>query len=236
MLTIGLIEDDAACRQEEKQALYKWSEESGEPIKIIDCPSDEAFFFELEAGTTFDILIIDVMLTGSMRGTDLAHRIREADSRVAILFLTQVDDAFQEAFEVGAVQYLIKPVKYPLLRHNMDRALRQLRQDDSGYFTFSQGKGNVKRVFYRDILYFESASQHVIIHMKDESTYDDWRPLKDVEKELPPEFVRAHRSYILNIRHVDRLVSRTACIGSTELPIGRNHLQNVRRAWAEFHV
>lgn len=235
MLRIALIEDEADCRQEVRQALEKWSRESGEPIAITDYRSGEAFFFDVEPGVSFDVLIIDIMLTGSIQGTDIAYRMREADSRVAILFLTQVTDAFQDGFEVGALQYMMKPLKYPLLRRSMCRALKHLQKDDLEYFVLSQGKGNIFRILTKDILYLESASQHVIIHTKDGSAYNDWRPLKDVEKELPPEFVRAHRSYVLNLRHVNRLASRTAYIGDTVLPIGRTSLQKMRRAWSEFH-
>ena len=235
MLTIGVIEDEKRNQEQTVIALHKWSQETGETIRVKEYKDAKSFFFDFEDGESFDVLIMDIILPASVAGTEIARRVRERDKRVIILFLTQVTDSFQDGFEVSALQYLIKPLIYPLLRRSLDRAAAQLRETEVTYYTFNHGKGKMMRLAHDDILFIESQSQHVIIHTADGQRFDDWSRLKDVEKELPAGFVRTHRSYIVNLHHVDRLEYRSVFVGQEELPVSRTYLDRVRREWSDIH-
>ena len=236
MLRIGLIEDEPVHGENTVSALKLWSEENGTPITVKEYRTDKAFFFDLDDGMPFDVLIVDIILEGStMSGTDIAYTVRRRDERIKILFLTRVTDAFQDGFELGALQYLMKPLKYPQLRRTMDRALLELTKQDATYFILRHGKDSVFRIAHNDILYMESSAQRVVIQTTAGRTYTDWRPLKDIEHALPEDFARIHRSYIVNLQHVDRLDARACFVRDKRLPISRTYLADVRRAWSSAH-
>lgn len=234
MLKIALIEDEPEDCAAAEQALRQWSEESGEEIETESYPSARAFFFDYDEGRVFDVLVVDIELESASAGMDLARTVRSRDQYVSIFFLTHLDDVYQDAFEVSALQYLIKPLKYAQLRRCLERTMQQKRFVEDTTYMLNQGKGNQQRIFCSEILYFEAIEQHVVIHMTNGTAYKEWIRLKDVEKQLPKEFVRIHRKYIVNVRHVTRIEPRWVTVGGKKLSVSRGHLEEVRRAWSSL--
>ncbi|MBS5586882.1 MAG: LytTR family transcriptional regulator DNA-binding domain-containing protein, partial [Clostridiales bacterium] len=103
---------------------------------------------------------------------------------------------------------LLAPFREEAMRMSLDRALRDYtalyeQEGQNGYMTLTSGK-TLRRIAYRDIQYLEAQDKLLNICTK-RYAVSVRGSLNAVEKELPQEFIRCHRSYIVNRLHIERL-------------------------------
>ena len=110
MFRIAICEDEKAQREYLSKLLDLWQERSGRKAVVSLFTSAEQFMFETEGKYPYDLFLLDIQM-GQMNGVELARKIREKDTEVVIIFLTGIKDYAIEGYEVGAVRYLLKPVK-----------------------------------------------------------------------------------------------------------------------------
>lgn len=175
--------------------------------------------------TEHDLVFLDIEFGGfgaGMDGMELAKRIRSMDAcrQPILIFVTGYEKYVYDAFDVGAFQYLVKPVDEQKFAEVFDRANRQIRSRQvlSGQ-ALSEAEqrrkkfvipyaGEKKVIPLHDIYYMESQNHAIVLHLKSESTADVGRleyygKIGDVEKELAGQFYRIHRGYLINLFHVE---------------------------------
>ena len=166
-----------------------------------------------------DIIFLDIQMPG-LSGLEVAYQLRK--SNALIVFSTAYDQYAIQAFEVEALDYLIKPFTDKRFNEVLTRAKKMIELNQRKQFSdrvermyqnYSQGsapslteliipnRGLEDRIPIDDILYFESSSVYVIIHTKrKQHIYRSAMEL--LSKQLPQQFVRIHRSFIINMNHV----------------------------------
>jgi len=111
----------------------------------------------------FDVYLLDVYMSG-MLGTDAARELRRLDSKGEMVFLTSSRSHAVEAFEVDAVQYLVKPYTEEAFYSALDKILNRMSEERRHMVTLKSSEGTV-RIFSRDILYTESSrNNYQVIH------------------------------------------------------------------------
>ncbi|MEO8194486.1 MAG: LytTR family DNA-binding domain-containing protein [Gemmatimonadales bacterium] len=167
-----------------------------------------------------DIVLLDVQMP-ELDGFDVISEIG-AQNMPAVIFATAFDDYAIDAFEVGAVDYLLKPVDEERFNRTLDRAVRRLRETDD-FSTSTQisallrkiaslspsgGRFAVKvhgKVLFLDpaeIYWIQARDDLARVHLAD-SAYDVREPLSHLEARLPGNsFLRVHRSAIVNTSHI----------------------------------
>lgn len=157
-----------------------------------------------------DLLFLDVELAPSGKGADgmaLAREIREraAGSKPVIIFVTGYDRYVFDAFDVGAFQYLLKPVDEGKFAQVFARAAERItarRERPGGSRTLTLRFANAGRTVPLDSIYYAESSNHkVILHLKDgELAY--YGKIRDLELELRDRFFRIHKGYLVNLSYV----------------------------------
>lgn len=94
----------------------------------------------------FDLIFLDIKMS-IMNGIETAKRIRKIDSNVGLIFLTSLTQYVWQGYEVNAVNYLLKPLKYVRLKMELDRYFARYRDKDEQYLTFSNGSGKFKVLY-----------------------------------------------------------------------------------------
>lgn len=168
-----------------------------------------------------DLVLLDLHLLNPKDGLDIAKRIDE-NGGLPYIFITANADMFiiQEAIHTRASGYITKPVKKSDLFAAIQIALKSNNQPETSFLVIRENNTNVK-IGYDDILYIESNSNYIYIYTRTQKLVTR-QSLEWAEKELPGnQFMRIHRSYMVNIRAVQRAHTRSVFIGEVEIPISR---------------
>jgi len=154
-----------------------------------------------EEGYTPDILFLDIFLSGKT-GMEAAVEMRELGCGMAIVFLTTSKEYALGAYEVDAIQYLVKPVDQNRFFHAMDSAMGQIQRAKRSQLLIKVA-GGIRRIWPDDIVYCESQKNYQILYLASEecrvrmTTENLWKMLEKF-----PQFGRCGRSYILNMNHI----------------------------------
>jgi len=155
-----------------------------------------------------DVVFLDVQMIGAS-GFDLLEKV---ENDFQTIFVTAYDEYAIRAFEVNALDYLLKPVKPERLKQSIEKLSAQskieitakvLEPDDFLFLTF--GKKS-KFVEVNSIKYILAADVYSEICIATGERALLLKPLNDWERQLPPKnFVRIHRSAIVNLAFVERV-------------------------------
>ena len=152
----------------------------------------------------FTLYLLDVMMPG-IDGMAAAREIRCFDAAADIVFLTSSPGFAYESYGVRALEYLLKPISAKLLFPVLDRlSLREQRPQDG--LTLKAG-ATLVRIPFSQLAYVEVSGKHLFFNMTDGQVREVTGSLKDYEPLLlaRPEFMRIHRSYIVNMLQIDEL-------------------------------
>lgn len=193
---VAVCEDAAA----DTAALESLLEKSGIPMEYRSFEKGEAFLRTFAAGR-YDLVFIDIYMSG-MRGVEVAEAIRGTDENVVIAFTTSSTAHTLESYRLGALKYLVKPIKAEEVRQTLELAL-MVRKSRS-FISLMAAGGKREDIPLNNILYFEHKN-HVVEAHTSSGVFITSQSVKidDIEKRLPsPPFLRCHRSFLVNLDYV----------------------------------
>lgn len=147
---IAICDDDQEQIEHIAFTVSSWNAQNGYTCDVSTFTSAEAFLFEYERNNAYDILLLDVEMK-NMTGIDLAKRIRSADSRAEIIFITSHFEFIGEGYEVDALHYLLKPLSEEKLMQVLDKAAEKLSAEPPSVVINCDGE--TYKLFEADILY-----------------------------------------------------------------------------------
>ncbi len=194
---------------EELLAGHPWPSTGAKPAHPAPAPALGHPWPSMEE-TFFHIYFLDIK---GIDGMKLAQKIRLSEDRQGrtrsiIIFVTGFSEHVEEAFDVGAFHYLLKPVNKEKFRRVLYRSLEEietLRQNEKfilASITSSQNASSIKRkILLKDILYVESDNKKVIVHLIDEVLYVQGT-MSEFENICGENFYRCHRCYLVNFSKI----------------------------------
>ncbi len=178
-----------------------------------------------------DIGIFDIKLSGTKTGIDLARYVQE-HYKFPFIFLTSNSDklTLNEAKLTEPAAFLIKPFNDKELFASIELALhnysiqkeRQLKAINSllNKAIFIKDKDGFNRINFDDIVYVKSDNIYIEIKTKDDQNYIVRSTLNEYEEKLNANFLRVHRSYIINLSYLERIEHATLVLNANKVPIG----------------
>ncbi len=247
-LKIGICEDMEAQQRNLRRMLDEWAESRGRRIDVRLYGHSSAFWFDWCGSMDLDVLLLDIDLgEGQLNGMDLAKKIREKDSRIAIVFITAMAEYMSQGYDVGALHFLVKPVERARLWEIMDRACAAVPADRQNERLLLTEETGVSLVPTGEIVYAEAFSHSVTLHLsaKDREARGQGRReidvrslgMKELEERLPAgDFYRCHRSYLVHLNHVDRLEKcRVFMDDGSCLPVSRRREKELFRVFVDYY-
>lgn len=235
MIKIAICED-CAVQQRNLQAMVKrWSADRGREAESFVYETAEAFWFAWSDRMDFDVLLLDIDLgRGRMNGMELARQIRTRDLRLEILFITGFSQYMAEGYDVRAIHFLVKPVEQKRLWEILDRASGRDKPEES---IVLEGKEQTLCLALSDLLYAEAFSHTTVIASKDGHQIELAQDLKELEQKLPEkQFVRCHRSYLVNLRQIERITKQEVFLTNGRvLPVSRRREKELLAAFLAYH-
>lgn len=221
-MRVAIVDDEKKELETLQTYLAQYSAENDVKIDVDEFSSGDALLKGYRL--IYDILIFDIDMPGT-NGIDTARKIREQDENAAILFVTNVAQYAINAFEVEAVDYVIKPIGYYDFAMKFRRAVAWVARRGGRELALETVEG-VRRVRVADILYVEAQKHYLVYHLEGrDGTQDELigrGNIKEYEALLRPyNFCRAHRSFLVNLDHVEDIRGNYATVGRAEIPVGR---------------
>ncbi|UQA75385.1 LytTR family DNA-binding domain-containing protein [Sphingobacterium siyangense] len=200
------------------------------PFLVLEQKCYDAFeaIANLKQGSV-DLIFMDINMP-QMSGLDLAAQLPKDQS---IIFTTAYSSYALEGYEYNAVDYLLKPITFKRFIQSIDKFRnRYLTTDPAiaprpkenvpGNCIFVKSGKQYVKLQYNEILYFEASKEYVIVVGANMQTLV-YKRMKQLEAQLPPNFIRIHNSFIVNISNLDRVVDNHAVFGQVKLPISSSY-------------
>ncbi|MPZ53410.1 MAG: response regulator [Acidimicrobiia bacterium] len=241
MLSSVLVVDDEAHARDDLVDLLK---ESGR-VKWVEVSANAEEALVALQKSKYDAVFLDIRMPG-LDGLQLAATIGQFSHPPRIVFVSAYDVHAVSAFEVEAVDYLVKPVGSDRLAACLDRVIsRSSDRTDNGEkppsgtdlpFVGVELAGKTTLIERSEIRYVEAQGDYVRLHAQSGS-YLVRRPLSWLSERWEDHgFVRVHRSYLVNLRHVSEispffngtLQIRVKDQEGTSLPVSRRRARHLR--------
>lgn len=211
-LSLLIVDDEPPARARLRALL---ADIAGElPHRIVGEAGDGVAALELLAQAQADIALIDIRMP-RMDGLELARQLAGLPHSPAIVFVTAYDEFALKAFELAAVDYLLKPVKAARLLEALKKARRLASADFSVIAPAGRTRlrvverGQVLLVPINDILYLRAEQKYVTARTV-EREYLLEESLAHLEDEFPRHFVRIHRNCLVAVQATRGVVRETA--------------------------
>ncbi|OJJ20553.1 DNA-binding response regulator [marine bacterium AO1-C] len=189
----------------------------------------------LKKDDSIDVLFLDVEMP-EMTGLELVEALKSTS--LCIVLITSKMEYAVEAFEYNVTDYMTKPINYPRFLKAVDRVSEQLAKQQSEETEetelsalFVKTDYKIVKIELHEISYIEALSDYVIIYASDKK-YIVHSTMKGIEKKLEPakNFLRVHRSYIVNKQHIESIQDLYVEIGGKSIPIGRSYKNNFMKS------
>ena len=218
MFRIAIVEDDERYRAQLERYIHRYEEESGEQFNICHF-SDGDEILDNYAGN-YDIILLDIEMR-RLSGMEAARIIRSLDQEVLLIFITNMAQYAIQGYEVEAMDYVLKPIRYFAFSQEMEKAVKRLKRMDRRTIRIEQDQG-MMLLDLREIGWMESQGHNIIIHKGDE-TFQIRQTVKDMEASLEgTTFARCNSGYLVNLAHVRKVEKDMVYVGEVSLPISRS--------------
>ena len=228
-LNIVILEDDSILANQLIDYLENWAEITGNQFDIFKYTNCDSFLKEYIT-KDFQVCFFDIQLSnnnGAPTGIDVAKILRKNGFSGEIIFVTNYREYVFEGYDVNAFHFLLKPIEIKSL-HKILSSLEKKYADK--YYILMTNNLKIRIPFYK-IISINSARHNIIITTQEE-VYESRKNLSDIEKELPKNFVRCHRSCIVNLDHIERIDNSNILLSNhTHQAIRRTYLSNLQNQY-----
>ncbi len=180
-----------------------------------------------------DLICLDIKMP-QITGIDFLKSLKNPP---CVIFTTAYDKYAIESYDLDAVDYLLKPISFDRFFKAINKVSDSLNSKnesivDDDYFYVKADK-KLMKVKYNDIIYIEGLKDYVIIR-KDNSRVITLQTMKSLDEKLPSkQFIRVHRSYIINIDKINSIMGNMIEVkekGKEKLiPIGKNYKEELMK-------
>lgn len=173
-----------------------------------------------------DLIFLDINMP-QLSGTDF---LRALPSAPRVIFTTAFRDHAVDGFELGAIDYLLKPYSLDRFLRAVHRAIhpelkgppvpRESLTTEADRFLYVRADRKMVKVMVDDIRYVESLKDYVRLFLSDRQVITK-QTITALEDMLPEtDFIRVHRSFIVAINKIDSYSPNSVFIGKMEIPVG----------------
>ena len=181
-------------------------------------PDAEISFFQsgeelLLSDESIDILFLDIQMSG-IDGMETARELRKKDKSVILIFVTAVEEYVFQAFDVGAFNYIVKPIDDGKFSDVLHRAVDEWnsqnlnKKEPEGRYVLINNSGVHTKVTLDEIVYAEVFNRKVVIHKLD-GEIEYYGKMSDLESLAGDSFFRPHRAYLINFKYVEKYDATT---------------------------
>jgi len=212
-----IIDDEALARQVLRDYVTKTPS-----LKLIGECSDGISALLFLQSNAVDLLLLDINMP-EISGLELLATLSQPPK---VILTTAYSEYALESYEFGVVDYLMKPINFARFLKAINRVLGTAANNTSTAREVSSSPsylaikhdGMALQLPHNQLLYIKSFGNYLRLITKDK-TYTILETLTNMAEQLPSQFQRIHKSYIVNVEKIDRLDGSRIFIGERDLPL-----------------
>lgn len=186
---------------------------------------------------SIDLIFLDIQMP-KLSGTSLVKTLQRPPK---IIFTTAYKEYAMDAFELDAVDYLLKPFSFERFLRAINKmnynktvdaapVIAAPATETSEGFLYFRIERKMVKIFLDEVIYIESLKDYAKIYRRDKQPIVVRKSISTLEEMLPRKlFVRVHRSFIVSLAHVTAFTNRDVEIGQLEIPVGRLFKKQLER-------
>lgn len=216
--------------------LHRYIRQYGE-LEMLDGFTDAIESIQYMNNNQVDILFLDILMP-DITGIEV---LRQLNKKPAVIFTSAHRDFALDGYEMGVVDYLLKPFSFERFKKGVEKAADFIRakeesSDDLLPGVFVKSEYKLVKIHFQDIIYIESMDDYIRIHLEGSKPVITLMSLKSFNEKLPPaDFFRVHRRYIVAVKKINSVSSKKLLLkNEIEIPVG-NTYQEVVRAFRNLH-
>lgn len=197
-------------------------------VNTFTNPADASHFIQTEKP---EILFLDIQMP-DINGVDF---IKTLAYKPIVILTTAYSEYAIEGYDLDVIDYLLKPIPFERFLQAINKAIRHIDSENSNdqtnekQFLFVKSGYKSVKINYNDILYIEGLKEYVTIYTNERKAVK-LETLKNLESLLPEnEFIRVHKSYIVNINHIKAYYGNVLEINNKTIPVGRAFKNTVNK-------
>ena len=232
-LRVLVIDDEAPGRDE-----VAWLLRRDPRVADVDTSDSATEALRMLQQASYDAVFLDIQMPG-LDGIELATVLAHFREPPAVVFVTAHEQHAVDAFELNAVDYVLKPVREDRLAEAVRRVIGAGRPEPAGEQVAVERGGVTRFGAVADIRHVEAEGDYARLHTEDDSHLVRI-PLSQLEQQWATAgFVRIHRSSLVALRYVEELrVEGGRCsvvVAGKELQVSRRHARELRDLLVREH-
>jgi DNA-binding LytR/AlgR family response regulator len=205
-----------------------------EQLEVVGTCSDAFQALAILQTEKIDLIVLDTQLP-NISGTSFVKTLPYPPK---VIFISALAEHAVDAFELGAVDYMLKPVTLERFLKAVNKVVNQNSNYPSNGHSLSFIRSSLFlkvnrkmiKVFFDEIIYVESAKDYIKIFRHHHPPLMVKQTLTALESILPSHlFIRIHRSYLVSVNCVTAITPKDVEIDNMEIPIGRQFLSQLKR-------
>lgn len=198
-----------------------------ENFELIDSFENALKAYSFLEQNTVDLIFLDIEMP-LLKGNDFLKKLKNPPK---VIFTTAYREYAIEGYELNVIDYLLKPITFDRFFVSIEKFRQlQLPKKDikpitENHVFVSSGSKNIKIVL-DEILYIESLKDYITIHLENGKSHHIKQNISVFEKMLGSNFVRIHRSYIIQTQKLTAYSKNEVEINAIEIPIGNSYKEN----------
>ncbi len=230
MYHVAIVEDEASFATQLQDYLKQYEEENDVRFKISVFSDGAEILADYQP--LYDIILLDIEMP-KVNGMKAAEEIRAQDADVTLMFITNMANYAIRGYEVGALDFVMKPINYYTFSMKMTRVLKRTKQKAQQEILLTLPDG-VKKLNVQQIFYVEVQNRMLSYHT-DEGVFMMRGTMQSVEQLLAPyAFAKCNHWYIVNLKHVSEVKKNTAVVAGNELEISRRNRTAFLKALTDY--
>lgn len=230
MYHVAIVEDEKVFSDQLQQYLADYEKEYNTRFKVSVFHDGAEITKDYQK--IYDIILLDISMP-EVNGMQAAEIIRQTDSDVILMFITNMSSYAIRGYEVDALDFVMKPINYYTFSMKLTRALKRTKQKARQHMLITLPDG-VKKFDVSNIIYIEVQNRMLHYHTT-EGEYVVRGTMQSVEELFAPYyFVKCNHWYMVNLMHVTEVKNNLVVVGGYELEISRRNKTAFLKALTEY--
>jgi two-component system LytT family response regulator len=198
-----------------------------ENFELIDSFENALKAYTFLENNVVDLIFLDIEMP-LLKGNDFLKKLKNPPK---VIFTTAYREYALEGYELNVIDYLLKPITFDRFFVSIEKfkQLQTSKKENNSipenYIFVTSGTKNIK-IILDEILFIESLKDYITIHLENEKSYHIKQNISVFEKLLNSNFVRIHRSFIIQTKKLTSYSKNEIGINSVEIPIGNSYKEN----------
>jgi DNA-binding LytR/AlgR family response regulator len=196
-------------------------------FELVDSFENALKAYAFLESNTIDLMFLDIEMP-LLKGNDFLKKLKNPPK---VIFTTAYREYALEGYELNVIDYLLKPITFDRFFVSIEKfkhlqiPQKEIKPIKENHIFVTNGSKNIKIVF-DEILYVESLKDYITIHLEIGKSHHIKQNISVFEKLLNSNFVRIHRSFIIQTKKLTAYSKNEVEINSVEIPIGNSYKEN----------